>query len=135
MQRLTLPFESIAELRAQASREGELIRLGFSGTADLRVAEEVDAILRAVHGSVLGSDVHEVIVDMRDLEFMNSSCFKGFASWISALHGTTDGQRYKIRFLSNRAILWQRRSLHALTCLAPELVSVDASSTVARHAG
>ena len=34
-------------------------------------------------------------------------------------------RQYRIRFLSNTEMLWQRRSLHALQCFASHLISVE----------
>jgi len=36
--------------------------------------------------------------------------------------------QYRIRFLSNPSILWQRRSLHALSCFAAELITIEAGN-------
>jgi hypothetical protein len=68
--------------------------------------------------------IPEVQIDLRELEFMNSSCFKSFVSWISEVSELTSGH-YRIRFLSNPSILWQHRSLHALSCFAAELVTIE----------
>jgi hypothetical protein len=50
-----------------------------------------------------------------------------FVSWIGEVSDLTAGQ-YRIRFLSNPSILWQRRSLHALSCFAAELVTIEAGN-------
>ena len=130
MQPVSLPFESLEELNVRAFVDEGVLTLRLTGTADLRVATDLAALLREIHQQARSTGVHEVSVDMTELEFMNSSCFKGVATWISMLQRAETGSSYRIRFLSNRSILWQRRSLHALSCLAPELVSVDASPPV-----
>jgi hypothetical protein len=124
---IALPVEQAAELRAQLTREETGLVAKLSGTADLRVTDSVEAILTRVHQKALELGIPEVQMDLRELEFMNSSCFKSFVSWISDVSDLTTGQ-YRIRFLSNPSILWQRRSLHALSCFAAELVTIEAGN-------
>jgi hypothetical protein len=124
---IALPIEQAAELRARLTREEAALVAKLSGTADLRVTDSVEAILSSVHQKAMELRIPEVRMDLRELEFMNSSCFKSFVSWISEVSDLTAGQ-YRIRFLSNPRILWQRRSLHALSCFAAELVTIEAGN-------
>lgn len=127
MNEIALPVEQAAELRARLIREDAALVAKLSGTADLRVTESVEAILNRVHQKAIELGIPEVRVDLRELEFMNSSCFKSFVSWISEVSDMPSGQ-YRIRFLSNPSILWQRRSLHALSCFAAELITIEAGN-------
>lgn len=127
MSEIALPIQQAAELRARLTREDSALVAKLSGTADLRVTDSVEAILTRVHQQALELGIPEVQMDLRELEFMNSSCFKSFVSWISEVSDLTAGQ-YRIRFLSNPSILWQRRSLHALSCFAAELVTIEAGN-------
>lgn len=127
MNQIALPVEQAAELRASLNQEEAALIAKLCGTADLRVTDSVEAILNRVHQKALELAIAEVQVDLRELEFMNSSCFKSFVSWISEVSDLTTGQ-YRIRFLSNPSILWQRRSLHALSCFAAELVTIEAGN-------
>jgi hypothetical protein len=124
---IALPVEQAAELRARLTREDSALVAKLWGTADLRVTDSVEAILTRVHQKAIELNISEVRMDLRELEFMNSSCFKSFVSWISEVSDLTAGQ-YRIRFLSNPSILWQRRSLHALSCFAAELVTIEAGN-------
>lgn len=127
MNPIALPVEQAAELRASLTQQDAALVAKLCGTADLRVTDSVEAILNRVHQKALELAIAEVQVDLRELEFMNSSCFKSFVSWISEVSDLTAGQ-YRIRFLSNPSILWQRRSLHALSCFAAELVTIEAGN-------
>ena len=127
MNEIALPVEQAAELKAKLIREDGALVAKLSGTADLRVTDSVEAILARVHQSAMELGIAEVRMDLRELEFMNSSCFKSFVSWISEVSDLPSGQ-YRIRFLSNPSILWQRRSLHALSCFAAELVTIEAGN-------
>ena len=97
MNEIALPVEQAAELRAQLTQHDSALVAKLSGTADLRVTESVEAILTRVHQKALELAIPEVQMDLRDLEFMNSSCFKSFVSWISDVSDLTVGQ-YRIRF-------------------------------------
>ncbi|HVY26998.1 MAG TPA: hypothetical protein VHB79_10615 [Polyangiaceae bacterium] len=127
MNEIALPVEQAAELKARLLQDDTALVAKLSGTADLRVTDSIEAILGRVHQKALELGIPEVRMDLRELEFMNSSCFKSFVSWISEVSDLTSGQ-YRIRFLSNPSILWQRRSLHALSCFAAELVTIEAGN-------
>lgn len=115
---------SLGYLTITPAREGTELVLRMSGTADMRAMEALDGFLRAAHADALRHAVTEVAVDMRDLEFMNSSCFKAFVSWIESVVDLPEPKRYRIRLISNPQRLWQRRSLLALSCFATELIEV-----------
>ncbi len=95
------------------------------GNADLRAREPLESLLGRVDAEARRLRVAEVEVDLRDLEFMNSSCFKSFVSWIGRVQDLEPEMQYRIRFVSNPSMHWQQRSLHALRCFAVELVSIE----------
>jgi hypothetical protein len=64
-------------------------------------------------------------VDVRRLEFMNSSCLASFVWWISTVQEQPAEDRYRIVFLSSPTVYWQRRSLGALATLADDIISVQ----------
>jgi len=120
-----LPAIDVSELRATAASDAERLTIVLDGTADLRTQEQLDDFLEAVDRSARAMKAPEVVVDLRKLEFMNSSCFKAFVSWIGRLQELDAGDQYKIRFLSDQRMLWQRRSLHALSCFAADLITIE----------
>lgn len=120
----TRPLQG-SELHANVTAEEHGLLVSLAGTADLRVTEDVEKLLADVHQRVLNEAVEEVKVDLRSLEFMNSSCFKSFVTWISQVQDLPEAKQYRIRFISSPAILWQRRSLNALSCFAAHLVTIE----------
>jgi hypothetical protein len=56
---------------------------------------------------------------------MNSSCLKAVVTWIFRVRGEPTDRQYSIVFVTNPQAQWQRRSLHALSCMAADLVSVQ----------
>jgi hypothetical protein len=113
------------ELSAAASVEDERVTVTLKGSADSRIMGQLGDLLSKVHEETLKRTGREVVVDFRDLEFMNSSCFKAVVTWIVRVEGLEKESQYRIRFLSDRAKHWQRRSLGALSCFAVDLVQVD----------
>ena len=111
---------------AQAITCDRRIQVSVTGTADLLVSAQLEELLRNVHGEAQRCQAEEVTVDVRQLEFMNSSCLKAFVRWICAVQEQAAPGRYRIIFLSNPSVGWQRRSLNALASLADEVVSVQA---------
>jgi hypothetical protein len=110
---------------ASARCTGEVVRLTLGGTADIRAVGPLADLMPRLHDEVRRVGVREVIVDLLEVEFMNSSCFKAFVAWIAQLQGLDASERYRVRLLSNPRMHWQRRSLHALSCFAADLVTVE----------
>jgi hypothetical protein len=123
---LSLSDVSLEDFGANSSLDGRAIEVRLSGNADLRAIEALEGLLVRLHVEALRLGVERVTVDLRPLEFMNSSCFKGFVTWINEIQSLPDEQRYRLHFRSNAATLWQRRSLHALRCFAVDLITVEA---------
>lgn len=125
MSKIELPVIAAADISVSAEREGDAVRVLFRGTADMRVSDALDHVLGAVHAEAQRCGAARVDIDFRDLEFMNSSCFKSFVTWISQVRELEGEKRYAIRFLSRAETLWQRRSLHALRCFAVDLITIE----------
>ncbi len=95
----------------------------FSGTGDVAAIEILASYLQRVHGEAERLSLSEVTCDFRKLSFMNSSCFKAFVVWIDTVKNAA--RVYRIRFLTDPDMHWQRRSLEALRRLATSVVSVE----------
>ena len=113
------------DLRATATLDAGVLHLAFIGTADASSEAALAGLLTRIHAELQQEDVREARVDMRALEFMNSSCFKAFITWIVAVRRLPEAQHYRIRFLSNAALHWQKRSLHAISYFGGDLVTVE----------
>jgi hypothetical protein len=114
------------DFAAQATANERGILVSLTGTADLTVKTQLDHFLREVHTEAQRCLVEEVTVDVRQLEFMNSSCLKSFVWWISTVQEQPGDGKYRIVFVSSPSVYWQRRSLNALACLANEIISIQA---------
>lgn len=96
----------------------------FAGNADMAAMSTLAVYLRSVHSEAMQLGVREVTVDLTELYFMNSSCFKSFVTWIESA-SSAGASAYRIKFLANPKLHWQRRSLEALRCLADHIVTVQ----------
>jgi hypothetical protein len=122
------PLElEVGELRAVAAVASGVMQLTLTGTADAGVEAALNELLGRLHGESQRAKVDAVTVDLRALEFMNSSCFKSFITWIVAVRRLPEEQHYRIRFVSNAALHWQKRSLHAISYFGGELVTVESA--------
>ena len=116
------------DFQAEAGLRDKGMGVNLTGNADLNVKFALDKFLAAVHEQAQIRKVDEVSVDVRKLEFMNSSCLKCFVTWISRIQDGAPGTQYKVCFVSSPSMYWQKRSLHALSCLASDLVTVQTGS-------
>ena len=114
------------DFTADASTSERRIQVSLTGTADLTVKTQLDRFLRNVHSEAQRCLAEEVTVDVRQLEFMNSSCLKCFVWWISTVQEQPGEGKYRIVFVSSPSVYWQRRSLNALACLANDIITIQA---------
>jgi anti-anti-sigma factor len=119
------PIEDI-DFTAKIEGNSPSLVVTLVGNADLNVKTELDRFMGAVHEEARRVGAKEVVVDLKELEFMNSSCLKSFVWWISSVHDLAVAHQYRITFVSSPTMYWQRRSLNALAGLATELVSISA---------
>jgi hypothetical protein len=101
------------------------IRVQFRGTISTTdPAAVLNPFVDAVHDRAVRAGEREVSVDLKDLEYCNSSGFKTFIHWIRRIKELPEDRRYKLRFLTSADRKWQRSSLLALTVFAEELVDI-----------
>ena len=120
-----LPDISSSTFSASSTFEDHALSVRFTGNADLSARNALELLLPRVHSEALRIRTPEVVIDFTGLEFMNSSCFRSFVSWLSDVQDLPRHQQYRIRLISNSAMLWQRRSLHALKAFADELIRIE----------
>lgn len=112
------------DFSAAANHENGAIQAWLKGNADYAALDALDLLLERIHAEAKRGGATEAVIDLRQLEFMNSSCFKSFVSWITNIQEMDASSQYKVKFLSNPAMHWQKRSLHSLRCFAVELITV-----------
>ncbi len=101
-------------------------RVVFRGTiSTVNPAVVLNPFVDSVHGVLALRGGGKVRVDLRELEFCNSSGFKSFIHWIELIAGLPESSRYALHFVSNPARKWQRTSLLALSCYGVNTVSME----------
>ncbi|MGE0396645.1 MAG: hypothetical protein AB7T06_08015 [Kofleriaceae bacterium] len=101
------------------------IRARFSGNADIDAIAPLRELMGRIHAEMVRTCSREIEIDLRDLEFMNAACMKLFVNWVADILESPEEQRYRLRFVSNPEVRWQRRSLMALQCFTTDVVVLD----------
>lgn len=122
---LDLPKKAGTVLAIDSHLEDGVATVGFRGTADVESRPDLDALVKKIHEEAMRLKVSKVVIDFRTLEFMNSSSFKIFVGWLANVQELPADRQYRIHFLSNPSMHWQRRSLAALSCFAVDLVTIE----------
>jgi hypothetical protein len=113
-----------AALEIVPSREGTRITLRFSGNADTEAQAGLSAFLEKVHANAIDSGVTLVVVNLDELYFMTSSCFKCLVTWLIEIEKMELALRYRVHFEPNPKLHWQNRSLEALRNLSRGVVHI-----------
>lgn len=106
--------------------EGD-IAITLSGTADMVAQPHLEGLFRRVDTAAREAHSKQVSLDIRDLVFMSSSCFKQVVLWVQRVLNLEADCRYQVVFLSALAQAWQARSLKTLTHFAQDVVRVERS--------
>jgi hypothetical protein len=109
-----------AETFVNATQKTLLVRM--IGVADMRVRATLSTFLKSLHDETTRQGSTQVQVDMRSLEFMNSSCFKSLVSWLGMVRDASPN--YSVQILSSGKRHWQQRSLGAVACVAADHVQI-----------
>jgi hypothetical protein len=109
--------------QASATLKDATLSIVFAGSGDMNAIELLADYLKRVHEAAVAHAVSVVRCDFHRLAFMNSSCFKSFVVWIDAVKNAA--APYKIVFLTDPNLHWQRRSLEALRRLALSIVTIE----------
>lgn len=122
------PTESIEDLQFQLL-PGEQLALSGSLTSDSAQAKLRDRFVE-LDRDIAARALDAFKVDLRRLEFVNSSSIRLFVDWISR----AETARYKLVFEIDPDVTWHRLSFPVLQSLAPdwvEVVEITADSAVA----
>lgn len=99
--------------------EQSLLRLGGS-LSTTTGQSEFRRFLEALHPKIVSAQVGTFAVDVRGLNFVNSSAIRIFVDWISK----ATQARYRLAFRTDSAVTWHRLSFSVLKSLAPDTVDI-----------
>ena len=118
------PFAPLSAegLNVMPRLEDGILRIAMSGAVEMRDPGVVlNPYWNALDDEVRRRGIKRVEVDMRDLNFMNSSGILTLVRWITRAkgHGSSG---YQIFLQYDRNVTWQRTSIPTLAKLAPQVV-------------
>ena len=125
---LKLSPVSTSSFSVSASDSGGHVVLLLSGNADTLVLGRFSGFMKTFHDEVSEAHVREVHVDTEKLYFMTSSCLKVLVAWLTSITELGADKRYRVVFVANPDLHWQRRSFEALRHIASGLVTVQPQS-------
>src|SRR5687768_16660479 len=103
--------------------DGATVRM--SGTITMRSPSQVlQPHLKKVHESALADGVESLTVDLTKLTFVNSSSMRLFVDWTVWLKDQPAEKRYRLVFVTDGAVAWQRKSFPVIRSLAPDIVEI-----------
>jgi len=103
----------------------DAIHLSMTGNADAMALTPIATLLADIDEEARRLAVKSAVADLSQLYFMNSSCLSLLVRWVTSRAAREETSGYKIRFVANPNLKWQKRSLSALIALAPSVVSVE----------
>ena len=99
-----------------------VLRITVAGAVEMREPGDVlTPYWNQVDQEVRRRKVKRVEVDLRDLNFMNSSGILTLVRWITLVKGHT-ADSYQLVLQYDRNVTWQRTSIPTLAKLAPNVV-------------
>lgn len=116
---------AVPTFSAQVDVAPDTVVVRLVGNGDVIAYPHLEGVFRAVHTAAQGSPPKTVCLDMRELCFMSSSCFKHLVVWMQQILALAPDLRYRVGVESARKHPWQARSLRTLTTFAGQVVKVD----------
>jgi hypothetical protein len=110
---------ALAGFDATISRREGGLSLSLRGNGDMTVSPTLGRYLKEVDALCQRERVKTLDVRLIDLYFLSSSCFQALASWVLSIASRPAETRYVVRFETNGAHTWQKRSLEAIRRVAP----------------
>ena len=118
--------ESIGPLRTEGLDivpqvgDDKVMRVVMSGAVEMREPGDVlNPYWMSIDEQARGRSLERVELDVRDLNFMNSSGILTLVRWITKLK---QGKTYQLVLQYDRNVTWQRTSIPTLAKLAPTAV-------------
>ena len=100
-------------------------RLTLSGTISTREPDKsLGLFFKEIHDAVLADVVTEFTIDVCALSFVNSSGIRLFIDWASRV-AKQSGHRYRLRFVRNNAVTWQRVSFAVIRNIAGDEIIIE----------
>ncbi|HEY4105951.1 MAG TPA: hypothetical protein VGM44_18750 [Polyangiaceae bacterium] len=109
---------SVESLQLKLVSSTELELAGTLATATAQ--RELSGILSKLHARIVEQKIQSFTVDVRPLNFVNSSAIRVFVDWIAR----AESAGYRLTFITERGVTWHRLSFSVLRSLAPQNVEI-----------
>lgn len=108
-------------LRIEPRMEGGTLKLVMSGAVEMRDPGDVlNPYWNGIDEEARRRSLRRVELDLRDLNFMNSSGILTLVRWITRCKSHSNGYHLVLQY--DRNVTWQRSSIPTLAKLAPNVV-------------
>ena len=102
---------------------GDVLRVKMTGAVEMRdPGELLNPYWNGLDDAAREKNLKRVEVDLRDVNFMNSSGILTLVRWITRAKAHPPGQAYTLVLQYDRNVTWQRTSIPTLAKLAPKIV-------------
>lgn len=113
-------------LRVTYSENEADITVSFIGEIELFNPEILlDPFIYSMHRYILYKKIKNIVIDLGELIYCNSSGIRCFMKWISLDYNLPPESRYSIRIISNHDYHWQVTSVNIFGLIAPGIVDVE----------
>lgn len=113
----------IDTLTVTPKQDGPVLRVAMTGAVEMRDPGGVlNPFWSRVDEDLKARGTKRVEVDLRDLNFMNSSGILTLVRWITKAKSHPPEDAYQLVILYDRNVTWQRTSIPTLAKLAPNVV-------------
>jgi len=103
--------------------------LHMAGTLAMRdPSADLGGFLRAVHSAAMEHRLSSVRVDVSRLTFVNSSSIRLFIDWATWVREANEQRRYRLVFVTDRHVTWQKTAFSAIRSLASQVVDVETAN-------
>lgn len=126
MDMLSIDEVNVESFQIKASAEGERLNLRLSGTGDMVAVAHLKRCLEQARASLKSRIFTQLLVDIRSLYLLNSSCIKTMVHFIYL--NLEEGPGVPIEFVVDEKVSWQPRALAALKRLAPKHVTITSKA-------
>lgn len=103
--------------------DNDVLHISVLGAVEMRDPGEVlNPYWNRIDDEIIKRSLKRVEVDLRDLNFMNSSGILTLVRWISRVRNHSSVDSYQMVLRYDRNVTWQRSSVPTLAKLAPRVV-------------
>lgn len=102
---------------------GDVLHVKMTGAVEMRdPGELLNPYWTGIDDAVRAKGLKRVEVDLRDVNFMNSSGILTLVRWITKAKTHAPDKAYTLVLQYDRNVTWQRTSIPTLAKLAPQIV-------------